>query len=199
MRLVLACVALFPFLIPAAAHADRIACEAPFGPDASHDGLEKAFGAENVTFETLDGTEGEEVATTVVFSNDPEKRLEVVWWDVDKRKGISNVTLVEGASWVFGNGLALGQSLAEIEKANGRPFDMNGFDWDYGGAVVDWKGGTLGVQPGGCTLGVFFMADDATPAEARDAVSGDQLFSSGDPKIKAVKPTVTVIYFGYPE
>jgi hypothetical protein len=197
-RLVL--VALACAAMPASLLAAPIGCSGPFGPDASHEGLIKAFGETNVGFEDkLDGAEGEKVAASVVFPDDPERRLEVVWLDTEKRSRIANVTLGLGSTWVFGPGLTVGQSLAALENANGRPFDLNGFGWDYGGAVVDWKGGILGTQPGGCTLGVFLSPKDDAPSSAIDAVSGDQLFSSSDPKIKAVTPSVAQIYFGYPE
>jgi ABC-type glycerol-3-phosphate transport system substrate-binding protein len=42
--------------LPAAAQtAQAITCAAPFHKDASHDSIEKAFGKENVTFETVPG------------------------------------------------------------------------------------------------------------------------------------------------
>jgi hypothetical protein len=192
--------ALATAVIPAPVLAERIACEPPFGPDASHDGLVRTFGAGNVRFEeALEGPEAEPFAASIVFPDDPARRLEVIWLEAETRSGIANVTIGEGSAWTFDERLKVGQSLVEVEVANGRAFDLNGFGWDYGGAVVDWKGGTLGSQPAGCRLGVFFFpAPDAAPA-AVDDVSGDRLFSSSDPKIRSVSPTVMQIYFGYSE
>jgi hypothetical protein len=33
--------------------------------------------------------------------------------------------------------------LTELEKMNGKPFKLSGFDWDYGGNVLSWNGGKL--------------------------------------------------------
>ena len=30
-----------------------------------------------------------------------------------------------------------------MEAANGKPFKFTGFDWDYGGTVTNWNGGTF--------------------------------------------------------
>jgi hypothetical protein len=35
-------------------------------------------------------------------------------------------------------------TLAEIEKINGKPFKLYGFEWDFGGRSSNWQGGELG-------------------------------------------------------
>lgn len=42
-----------------------------------------------------------------------------------------------------GTGIRIGTTLGELNKLNGNPFEMMGFDWDYGGVVTDWRGGNL--------------------------------------------------------
>jgi hypothetical protein len=50
-------------------------------------------------------------------------------------------------------GVTIGSSLAEVQKINGKPLLVNGFDSDFAGFVVNWKGGTLARPlPGEGTL-----------------------------------------------
>ena len=35
-------------------------------------------------------------------------------------------------------------AIEEVEKINGKPFKIAGFEWDYGGYVSNWTGGSLG-------------------------------------------------------
>jgi hypothetical protein len=185
---------------PPAVAAERIACAGPFGPAATHESLAAAFGAANVTYEEeVAGAEGEIAGATVLFANDPNRRLEVFWWDAEKRNRIASVTLGEGGAWVFGDGPAPGQSLADLQVLNGKAFTLNGFFWDYGGTVIDWNGGALGKVPGGCSLMVTLEPDESAPQAALDAVSGDVQLPSSDPKMKAVSPKVQRVTFGYPE
>ena len=78
----------------------------------------------------------------------------------------------------------------QVEAINGKPFELAGFDWDYSGTVSDWRGGTLDAPPGGCRMLVRFAAAKTAPGAAQDAVSGDQAFSSDDPKMRAVSPAI---------
>lgn len=184
----------------AAEAADRLACEDVFGPKSSHEAVVAKFGAANVKVEKIDGAEGEQIAATVIFPSDPARRLELTWWDDKTKRGLAAVGLPIGSSWIAPNGLALGASLAEAEKANGRPFVLSGFEWDYGGTVTDWKGGALaGPFPGGCVVSVTFLPSPSASDAARAAVAGDKNFPSNDRRMKAVSPIVDRLSIGYPQ
>lgn len=185
---------------PTPALAEAIDCRSPFGPEATHAGLVAAFGADDVTIEEeASGAEGEAASISVIYPDDPARRLEVMWWDSDRRERISNVTIPTGSSWVFGKGVSTGMSLSDLEALNAGPVTLNGFYWDYGGTVIDWKGGALGPEASGCFLGVSLSPNEKASPTALDAVSGDQQFASSDPKIKAVSPVIDRVTFGYPE
>src|SRR5262249_13086745 len=98
--------------------------------------------------------------------------------------------------WTGPKGLRLGLTLAALEKLNGKPFKLSGFDQADGSAVVDWQGGALDALPGGCKVGVKFAADRKAAADALAAAAGQE-FTSDDAKIRAVKPTVAEIILGY--
>lgn len=180
--------------------AERLACSGRFAADATHASLVAAFGKDVVALQKVDGAEGEKIEATVIFPKQPAKRLEVFWVDEKKRAGIASVRLGPTATWIAPNGLRIGASLGEVEKANGRPFDLSGFDWDYGGTVTDWKGGALAEpSPGGCRVSVGFLKPQNAPAAAADAVAGDTTFASTDKNMRAVKPVVGSLAFGYPQ
>jgi hypothetical protein len=63
---------------------DALGCEGPFAKDASHAKLVAAFGAKNVTFKDVDAVEGSKEKATVLFDDDPTKRI-VVFWHDEKR------------------------------------------------------------------------------------------------------------------
>ena len=56
---------------------------------------------------------------------------------------------------LFLRGYSFGDGIEAVEKANGGPFAVSGFEWDYGGFVTDWKGGKL-KEAGGCATTVRF-------------------------------------------
>jgi len=93
-------------------------------------------------------------------------------------------------------GVTLGASLAEVQKINGKPFLVNGFDSDFAGFVTNWKGGTLGRPlPGGCTVTVRFGKDVEAPA----SMQGDDVkISSDKPDLVRWGPVVTQIEVNFP-
>ena len=84
-----------------------------------------------------------------------------------------------GSPWhMAGTGIGVGSSLRELERVNGRPFKISGFDWDYGGYVYDWNGGAL--ENLGIRLGYEIRPQyDETILDQLD-VLGDVELSSDD-------------------
>jgi hypothetical protein len=179
---------------------DRLSCAAPFDRAASHAAILAVFGKADVAWQKVDGAEGEKIPATVIFGDHPDRRLELFWADEKARRGLATLRLSEESVWIAPNGLKIGMSLAAVEKLNGRPFALSGFDWDFGGSVVDWKGGTLGGKlPGGCLVQVRFTAGADAPEAAATAVSGDRVFASSDRNMRAVAPVIGALSFGYPQ
>jgi len=114
-------------------------CEGPFGRDAAHAKLASKYGAANIVTE-YDGEADAEV--TVLFPNDPERRLKIQRKDQKARRNPGHITIAGRSSWSVA-GVAIGTSLIELERLNGGPFKLNYFEGDYGGAITDWLGGTL--------------------------------------------------------
>jgi hypothetical protein len=177
------------------ARADELKCEGSFAKDSDHKRLTSSFGQSNVAKETI-YIEGDGTPSSVVFPNDPVRRLEVFWWDAKSSKRPASIR-AKGEGWVGPKGLRVGMTLGEVEALNGRPFTLLGFGWDYGGQASNWKGGAFADLPGGCRLIVVFAEEDNADEAASLKVSGDQQFISNQNEMKAVKPNVVGIGLGY--
>lgn len=146
--------------------------------DDTFDTLRARYG-NVIVRETLPGGEGEEVAGWVLYPNDPSSRIEI-YPDDD---GVHPASLVvrTGSKWTRADGVRAGMSSTELEALNGRPFVFSGFGWDYGGTVMDWKGGRL-AHDGRFVGAVTLCESDEVP---EDYPSGDSDFSSDLPILKS--------------
>ncbi|WP_430911821.1 hypothetical protein [Methylobacterium sp. sgz302541] len=167
--------------------------------------LVKRFGRENVVRGKLDGAEGETLPGTIVYPKDPARRLEISWADPAKMRGLSEITIRGKSEWLVRTPgkarptLGLKAGLDEVEEANEKPFQLNGFGWDYGGYGMGWKGGKLDHMAGGCGFSARFNPDPKAKEKVLDKVSGDKELSSSDPAVRAVKPFLSSIALGWPE
>lgn len=181
-----------------AAASRMIKCEGPFGRNAGHADLVKAFGSSNVVYRDVDGAEGEKIKASVLYPNDAKAKLEIIWGD-EKVRRQPTIRARDQSTWASSNGIRTGMALADIEKMNGKPFTLSGFDWDYGGRVKDWHGGALAKPlPGGCIVSVEFVHPEDAPEANLTKVSGDSDFRSDDADMRAVEPYVSVITISYP-
>jgi hypothetical protein len=173
-------------------------CEGPFGRNTTHADLVKAFGSSNVVYRDVEGVDGQPIKASVVYPNDAKARLEVNWGDEKTRRG-PTILIKDQSAWVAPNGIRIGTELAEVEKLNGKPFKLSGFDWDYGGHVRDWQGGALAKpQPGGCMLAVEFVHPEDAPEENLAKVTGDMDIASDSADLRAVEPYVGLFLISYP-
>ncbi len=186
-----------PAAAAAATPALTIACSGPFAKDSSHLKLAIKYDSRNITFGEVDGPEGSKIPGSILFPNDPKRRLEVIWAKDAGRSETSVIAINGKSQWSAPKGMKLGLPLAALEKANGRPFKLSGFDADGSTGVAGWEGGALGAIPGGCKLGMRLAADPKVPKEARAAVSSDKEILSNDAGVRALKPMVVEILIGY--
>lgn len=183
-----------PAALPAS-HA--VACSGTFGKDSSHLKLAMTFDSKNITFTDVEANNGTKVPASVLFPNDPKRRLEVWWSNPAARSGTYLIVINGKSTWSAPGGLRLGLTLQQLEKLNQKPFKLKGFDKDSVTTVSDWGDGVLASLPGGCKSGVSLHADSKAPADAVSALSPDKDYSSDDPEMRAVKPTVSEILIGY--
>jgi hypothetical protein len=181
----------------ALANSHVVTCSGIFGKDSSHLKLAMTFEAKNITFTDVDANGGAKVQATVLFPTDPKRRLEV-WWSNPAARTETHLIVIGGQStWIAPAGMHLGLTLAQLEKLNHKPFKLKGFDKGGAATVSSWDGGALTDLPGGCISGVSFHADPKAAADAVNAFAADKEYSSSDPAIRVVKPTVSEILIGY--
>jgi hypothetical protein len=179
------------------ASARVVACSGAFSKDSSHLRLAMTFDSKNVTFADVDSSNGTKVPASVLFPNDPKRRLEV-WWANPAARNQTYLIVINGKStWTAPGGMKLGLTLAQLEKLNHKPFKVKGFDKDGTATISDWDGGALATLAGGCKSGMSVQADPKAAPDAIAALSADKEYSSDDPALRAVKPVVSEILIGY--
>jgi hypothetical protein len=153
--------------------------------------LRLRLGGEHVRRDTVWLPEAEFVLGTVLFPDDPGRRLEVQWADTAAGAGPEVVRLggTDAAVWRLAPGVGLGTSLAELERLNGRPFVLSGFGWDYGGTVDSWQGGRLDSLWGERVILRLRLAE-ASRVDLEQQVLGDVLYPSSHAAMRALDPRV---------
>ena len=180
-----------------AGKANIIACSGVFAKDSSHGKLALAFQSRNVSNTQIDTNSGGKVAASVLYARDPKRRLEV-WWSKPDTKSDTHLIVINGQSdWVAPGELHLGLSLAELEKLNGKPFKLSGFDGNHVATLSDWDGGTLSALAGGCKVGVSLRADPKATSAILGGLPATRAFSSADASLRAANPTVSEILVAY--
>ena len=174
-----------------------VACSGPFAKDSSHLELVTAFDSKNITFTDVEAADATKVPASILFPNDPKRRLEVWWSNPTARSDIHLIVIGGQSTWTAPDGLRLGQTLEQVEKINHKPFKLKGFDKDRIATVGDWDGGELATLAGDCNAGLSLRADAKASAEKIGAFSADKEYSSSDPAIRGTRPTITEILIGY--
>jgi hypothetical protein len=174
-----------------------IACSGVFAKDSSHTKLASAFASRNVSNAQVNTNSGGKATASVLYANDPKRRLEV-WWSKPASKSDTHLIVINGQSdWVAPGELHLGLTLAELEKLNGKPFKLSGFDKDHVATLSDWDGGTLSALAGGCKIGISLRADPKAAAATLSGLPADRAFTSSDASLRAANPTVSEILVAY--
>ena len=174
-----------------------VACSGVFARDSSHAKLASAFQSRNVAFTQVDASSGAKVMASVLYAKDPKRRLEV-WWSKPASRSDTHLIVINGQSdWIAPGELHLGLTLAELEKLNGKPFKLSGFDKDRVATLSDWNGGQLATLAGGCKVGISLRADPKTTASTLSSLTADRSFTSSDTALRAANPTVSEILVAY--
>jgi hypothetical protein len=142
-------------------------------------GLKSMFGAGKVKPAKLPGAEGAEIDGARMFAG-TDREIEIIFNPEGSEKEIFDIRIV-GKGWKFSNGLKRTMTIAELEKVNGKPFQVMGFGWDYGG-FANFEGGKL--------AGKISVRFDPGDKEVPDSLSGDRQIPSTDKKLRALDPKI---------
>ena len=182
---------------PPRAVPDIVTCSGVFGRDSSQVKLAAAFHSKNVAFTQVDAGSGGTVMASVLFGKDPKRRLEV-WWSKPATRSDTHLIVINGTSgWMAPGELRLGLTLADLERLNGKPFKLLGFNKDNVATLSNWDSGGLAAVAGGCKVGVSLRAASTASASALRALPADREFKSNDDALRAVNPTVSEILVAY--
>ncbi len=144
-------------------------------------GLKTLFGADKVKPTKIPGPEGTELEGVRLFAG-TAREVEILFDEESQEKEIIDVRII-GKGWKFTNGLKLGMSIAEVEKSNGKAYQVSGFDWDYGG-YANFEGGKMEGK-----VSVRF----SPTGETDPSLSGEKQIPSTDKKLRSAKVKVTEI------
>jgi hypothetical protein len=166
--------------------------------------LRKIYGRKNVQSGEVGLGEGETVPGTIIYPNDPRRRLEIAWKNTKTRKSPEFVQFAgEKSLWKTTQGITLGTSLKTLEQINGKGFVLLGFQWDYSGTVISWNGGKLSRTFGKNNEFVTLRLSPQTfnnRALEKDlnAVVGDGEFSSKNKSMQKINPKVYFVIVNFP-
>jgi hypothetical protein len=173
-------------------------CEGIFGRNTDHDALVKSFGAAKVAFRGY----GDGTMASFVFPDDLQRQIIFEWSDAERRRGLTRVHIHgRGSVWSVA-GILVGTPMIDVERANGRPFDLNYFDGDYGGDIINWKGGSFdSALPGGCKLGATLVIDERASPTMNDPkyFASNEPLKSHDEGVRAAKPVIGGMFVFFPK
>lgn len=149
---------------PAGKPSTTLTCDWPgFARNNSVGELKQTFGAANIR--VLDEEEG--ITTVLVFPDDPRRAMQL---NLSSESAFQGASVDERAStWTIPGGVGMGAGVADVERANGRPFKL--LVHAGGASSQDWNGGALGE--GGCSFWVSFEHGDKSITAQHDAMSDD--------------------------
>jgi hypothetical protein len=175
----------------------------PITAKTSHTDLIRIFGKENVRTKEVSLGEGDYAPGAIVYPQEPNKTLVVLWKDSQARRFPKLVQISgEKSDWKVTHGISLGTTLKELERLNGKPFILTGLGGgEYAGTVVSWEEGELGnefTEQGRVVL----RLNDVTggdPAGNKDepTVRGDRDFRSDHPLMQKINPRIYEIVFEF--
>ena len=176
----------------------------------SHEAIVAKFGAENVATEEEALYPGEMYPVTVIYPDDPARRLEVIWVEVAERPDLSFTTVRVSntpSEWYSSSGVTTGVTIDSVERINGVPFLITAYAQHVNGEitegeVVDWSGGSFAsMTPEGVTFSAVFSATDEdrervgeenlpeNNEEAPDVRSDDKIVRDLNPRVSSFSIT----------
>jgi hypothetical protein len=172
----------------------------PVTPTTTRAELDTLFGKENVREQNLDISEGPDTAT-VVFPDDASAALAITW----DRERAANVYVCFGTKtgpcrWKTASGIRIGLPIRELQRLNGKTFQVSGYGFDGQGAVTSWRQGALEEPPGSCGHLVVRLSPQAeiegrpmSKEEANDmkSLQGDKKFASSSIPLLELNPVVS--------
>jgi hypothetical protein len=157
-----------------------------------------AYGSANVRDTSIVLGEGETAPGAMIYPDDPQRRIELIWSDPTHKRGTSRVVLRgERSRWMLPRDISLGTRLSDLEEKNGRPFRLAGFGWDYAGVIVSWDGGALDSILGPSVKLYLEPRVEERAGPEYSSVLGDRDFASNLPAMRTLNPRIYQIFVDF--
>jgi hypothetical protein len=173
---------------------------AAFPADLSEADLIARYGPGHVIKAPVFGSDDGPQNGTALFSQTDDRRLEIVWQNEESRSSPRWVKAV-GSRWTTANGITIGTTLLAIERANGRPFRLAGFQTESQGRLLSWEHGRLGHphDPDGCGVSIQFQPsyDGTENFDLVRQVRSGREYSSGHPALQKLNPRVVAMWLAH--
>ncbi len=179
----------------------EFSCAAFPAPIQESDLVER-FGEDQVIADSVTGSDDGPFIGTVVHPETPAARIEVAWRGVGAGRTASWLRVqYHGSGWASAEGVRIGDTLLDVEEANGWPFRMSGFvQAGWGGGVTSWGEGRFSSDTlESCRAVIIFQPpyDGSTPSWAMRQAAHLRDVSSGHPAMQAINPRVVAIWLLY--
>ncbi len=170
----------------------------PITANTSEADLIKIYGKENVKREEATDGEGmESEMGSVIYPNDSEKMIKVLWKDTKQMKFPKALELSGDKSvWKTAEGISLGTSVKELEKLNGGRFSFWGFGWDAGGGIKSWDNGKFEKKYSPLLLMIRLSDKNISMVEHKELI-GDRVISSSNELVQKLNPKVSQISINF--
>jgi hypothetical protein len=173
----------------------------PITAAATRADIARIFGAKNLEEDEIQTSDMASEVGTKVFWDQPEIALAIFWMSdaadahIRRVRVCATQELPGKCRWHTAEGITLGTSLKELERLNGHAFQLNGFDWGFGGLITSWSGGRLQKLAASC--GTVNLRVDPPPGNASDErarllddLDGDEDFASSHASMQALNPVI---------
>jgi hypothetical protein len=90
-----------------------VACSGTFAKDSSKDELATAFDSKNVIFADREANDGSKAPASILFPNDPKRRLEVWWSNPANHSDIHLIVIGGQSNWTAPGDMRRGQTLEQ--------------------------------------------------------------------------------------
>lgn len=144
--------------------------------------LQSLYGRARVKDGKVKGNEGE-LINGATIDGGTDRELQVVWKKGAVGRRIEVIRVI-GRAWKFESGLAVGLTVADIERINGGPFKVSGFGWDYGGYAR--------IETGALAAGLLIRFRPGEGAYSAE-VTGEKEVASSNAALLAANPLVSEI------
>jgi len=154
--------------------------------------LSKLYDKDNIRETIVFSYEGIDIKGTEVSFDNTADNLTIEWHDDNLTPKIIRIKN-PNANWKTKEGIGISSTIKEVEKANGKPFTINGYEIDVylAGTVKTWNNGNLQG------LSLQFQITKQLPEEEYLKIMGDDGIMSNDPLLEKAGLQVENISVGF--